>query len=210
MNDSFFNADNWLWKPFGRIADFLLLSGIWLLCCIPIVTAGAACTALYDCAAHCMVGGETGMFSRFFRTFRRELLLGTGSFALWAGILGGGFLLLRQFTGSAAGTDGNVMAAYAMAFGLALLFDVGAWVFPLLSRFTFGFGGLQATAVKMAFAFLPRTVLLAAVNIGAGWLCLRFLLPVMIVPGMAAYFSALILEPVFSKYEAGGSGDNNE
>ncbi|MBR7178932.1 MAG: DUF624 domain-containing protein [Oscillospiraceae bacterium] len=210
MNDSFFNADNWLWKPFGRIADFLLLSGIWLLCSVPIVTAGAACTALYDCAAHCMVGGETGMFSRFFRTFRRELLLGTGSFALWAGILGGGFLLLRQFTGSAAGTDGNVMAAYAMAFGLALLFGVGAWVFPLLSRFTFGFGGLQATAVKMAFAFLPRTVLLVAVNIGAGWLCLRFLLPVMIVPGMAAYFSALILEPVFSKYEAGGSGDNNE
>lgn len=210
MNDTFFNADNWLWKPFGRIADFLLLSGIWLLCSVPIVTAGAACTALYDCAAHCMVGGETGMFSRFFRTFRRELLLGTGSFALWAGILGGGFLLLRQFAGSAAGTDGNVVAAYAMAFGLALLFGVGAWVFPLLSRFTFGFGGLQATAVKMAFAFLPRTVLLAAVNIGAGWLCLRFLLPVMIVPGMAAYFSALILEPVFSKYEAGGSGDNNE
>lgn len=209
MNDSFFNADNWLWKPFGRIADFLLLSGIWLLCSVPIVTAGAACTALYDSAAHCVVGGETGMFSRFFRTFRRELLLGTGSFALWAGILGCGFLLLQQFTGSAASTDGNVMAAYAMAFGLALLTGIGTWVFPLLSRFTFSFGGLQTTAVKMAFAYLPRTVLLAAVNIGAGWLCLRFLLPVMVVPGIAAYFSALILEPVFNQYETGDPGENN-
>ena len=102
------------------------------------------------------------------------------------------------------------MAAYAMAFGLALLFGIVTWVFPLLSRFTFSFAGLHATAVKMAFGFLPRTVLLAAVNLTAGWLCLRFLLPAMIMPGMGAYFSALILEPVFSKYEAGGSGDNNE
>lgn len=210
MRNSFFNSENWLWKPFGKIADHLILSALWLLCSVPIVTAGAASTALYDCAAHCTLGGEPGMLSRFFRTFRRELLPGTGSLALWGGILGGGFLLLRKFTGSAAGTDGNVMAAYAMAFGLALLFGIVTWVFPLLSRFTFSFAGLQATAVKMAFGFLPRTVLLAAVNLTAGWLCLRFLLPAMIMPGLGAYFSALILEPVFSKYEAGGSGDNNE
>ena len=69
MSNSFFNPENWLWKPFGKIADHLILSALWLLCSVPIVTAGAASTALYDCAAHCTLGGEPGMLSRFFRTF---------------------------------------------------------------------------------------------------------------------------------------------
>ena len=210
MGNTFFSSENWLWKPFGKIADYLILSGLWLLCSIPIVTAGAATTALYDCAARCVAGGEQQMFSRFVRTFRRELKLGTLSLALWGLILGGGVMLLRAFTGSAAGTNANVMAAYAMAFGLALVFGIAAWVFPLLSRFTFGFGSLQAMAVKMALAYLPRTVLLAAVNLAGVWLCLRFLLPVMIVPGLAAYFIAVILVPVFHKYESGDADENDE
>ncbi len=209
MKNSLFNPENWIWTPFGRVADFLILSGLWLLCSVPVVTAGAACTALYDCAAHCMIGGEREMLSRFFRTFRRELKQGSLSFLLWAFFGATAVLLLQQFTGSVSGTDGNVVAAYGFAFLLALLVGVAAWVFPLLSRFTFSFSGLQGTAVKMAMAYLPRTVLLAAVNIGAGWLCLRFLMPVMIVPGIAALLCALIVEPVFKKYEAGETGENN-
>ena len=209
MKNSLFNPENWIWTPFGRVADFLILSGLWLLCSVPVVTAGAACTALYDCAAHCMIGGEREMLSRFFRTFRRELKQGSLSFLLWAFFGATAVLLLQQFTGSVSGTDGNVVAAYGFAFLLALLVGVAAWVFPLLSRFTFSFSGLQGTAVKMAMAYLPRTVLLAAVNIGAGWLCLRFLMPVMIVPGIAALLCAFIVEPVFKKYETGQTGENN-
>lgn len=208
MSNTFFNSENWLWQPFGRIADFLILSCMWLLCCIPVVTAGAACTALYDCTAHCVIGGETAMFSRFFRTFRRELMLGGLSFALWAAILGGAVVLVRLFTGSAAGTDINLVIAYACVVLLCMLTGVAAWVFPLLSRFTFSFGGLQTTAVKMAIAYLPRTAVLALVNLAAGWLCLRLLMPVMILPGLAAYLSALIMEPVFEKYETGEAGEN--
>ena len=209
MKNSLFNPENWIWTPFGWVADFLILSCLWLLCSIPVVTAGAAFAALYDCTARCMIGGEREMFSRFFRTFRRELKQGSLSFVLWAVILGGAAALVRGFTGSAAGTDGNLMIAYACVICLGMLTGIGAWVFPLLSRFTFSFGSLQAAALKMAVGYLPRTVLLAAVNIGAGWLCLRYLMPVMIVPGIAAFCSAAILEPVFKKYETADSGENN-
>ena len=175
MKNRFFSADNWLWSPFGWVADFLILSGLWVLCCMPVVTAGAACTALYDCAAHCMLGGELTMFSRFFRTFRRELKLGSLSFLLWGAVLAAAVMLIRAFTGSAEASDGNLMLAYGFVFLLAVLVGIAAWVFPLLSRFTFGFGGLQATAVKMAVAYLPRTAGLAIVNLAAGWVCLKFL-----------------------------------
>ena len=210
MKNSLFDPENWIWKPFGRLADFLILSGLWLLCCVPVVTAGAACAALYDCAARCMIGEEREMLSRFFRTFRRELKLGSLSFILWGLILGIALTAIRTFTASAAGTDSNLILAYASVILLALLTGIAAWVFPLLSRFTFRFADLQRTAIKLAIAFLPRTAMLAAVNIAAGWLCMRFLLPVMVVPGIAALLSAAVLEPVFTKYETGTAGVNNE
>ena len=42
----FFNPDNWLWRGFGRLADFFILSILWLVCSIPVVTIGAASIAL--------------------------------------------------------------------------------------------------------------------------------------------------------------------
>lgn len=208
MKNSLFNAENWLWQPFGKVADFLLLSGLWLLCSIPVVTAGAAFAALYDCCARCVKGSKPDMFSRFFRTFRRELGLGSFSFLLWAAILGGGLLLIRTFTGNVAGSDRNVILAYAMIALLAMLTGVAGWVFPLLSRFTFRFGGLQAMALRLAMAHLPRTILLIAVVFAGGWLCLRLLFPIMVVPGIAGLLAAYILEPVFQKYETGDAGEN--
>ena len=208
MKNSLFNAESWLWQPFGKVADFLLLSGLWLVCSIPVVTAGAAFAALYDCCARCLKGSEQDMFSRFFRTFRRELGLGSLSFLLWAAILGGGLLFIRTFTGNAAGSDQNVVLAYAMIALLATLTGIACWVFPLLSRFTFRFAALQATALRLALAHLPRTILLIAVVFCGGWLCLRLLFPVMVVPGIAGLFAAYILEPVFQKYETGDAGEN--
>ena len=209
MSNSLFNPESWLWQPFGKIADYLILSALWLLCSIPIVTMGAASAAVYDCCARCVRGGERHMLSRFFRTFRRELVQGGLSLLLWGAILGGGFWLVRRFTGAAAATPANVALSYAMAVLLALLVGIFAWVLPLLSRFTFRFPDLQTTALRLSMAHLPRTLALAVVTVALGWLCLRFILPLMIVPGILGILSAQILEPVFETYETGNAGEDN-
>ena len=111
MKSNLFDPESWLWKPFGRIADFILLSALWLLCSLPLVTAGPAFCAMYDCCARCVLGKEGGMTARFFRTFRRELGLGIGSLLLWGAVLGLGLGILRTFTSNATGTDANVILA---------------------------------------------------------------------------------------------------
>lgn len=208
MKNSLFNAENWIWQPFGLVADFLILSCLWLIFSIPMVTVGAASAAMYDCCARCIKDGDRALFSRFFRTFRRELLKSIPSTFLWAAILGLLFFLIRSFTGSAAGTDINLVLAYAMVVFLAVAVGTASWVFPLLSRFTFDFASLNMTAIRLALAHLPRTMALGAVNIAAGWLCLRLLMPVMVAPGIAALLSAYLLEPVFKPYETGDTGEN--
>ncbi len=208
MKNSLFNSENWIWQPFGLVADFLILSCLWLIFSIPMVTVGAASAAMYDCCARCIKDGDRALFSRFFRTFRRELLKSIPSTLLWAAILGLLFFLIRSFTGSAAGTDINLVLAYAMVVFLAVAVGTASWVFPLLSRFTFDFASLNMTAIRLALAHLPRTMALGAVNIAAGWLCLRLLIPVMVAPGIAALLSAYLLEPVFKPYETGDAGEN--
>ena len=208
MKNSLFNSENWIWQPFGLVADFLILSCLWLIFSIPMVTVGAASAAMYDCCARCIKDGDRALFSRFFRTFRRELLKSIPSTLLWAAILGLLFFLIRSFTGSAAGTDINLVLAYAMVVFLAVAVGIASWVFPLLSRFTFDFASLNMTAIRLALAHLPRTMALGAVNIAAGWLCLRLLMPAMVAPGIAALLSAYLLEPVFKPYETGDAGEN--
>lgn len=208
MKNSLFNSENWIWQPFGLVADFLILSCLWLIFSIPMVTVGAASAAMYDCCARCIKDGDRALFSRFFRTFRRELLKSIPSTLLWAAILGLLFFLIRSFTGSATGTDINLVLAYTMVVFLAVAVGIASWVFPLLSRFTFDFASLNMTAIRLALAHLPRTMALGAVNIAAGWLCLRLLMPVMVAPGIAALLSAYLLEPVFKPYETGDAGEN--
>ena len=210
MKHNLFNSESFVWQPFGWVADFLILSCLWTICSIPVLTAGAATAAMYDCCARCLKEGERELFSRYFRTFRRELRGSIPSTLLWTAVLGGLYFLVRSFTASAEGTNVNLMIAYSMVIFLALVVGFASWVFPLLSRFTFGFASLNLTALRLAMAHLPRTIALAAVNIAAIWVCLRFLMPVMIVPGFAGLLSAYILEPVFKPYETGSTGEISE
>ena len=201
MKNSLFDPENWLWQPFGKVADFLFLSALWIVTSIPLVTIGSSFTALYDCSAHCVKNGDKGMLSRYFRTFRRELLPSTLSFLLWVVIIGGVFSFIRNFTATANSTTFNLILAYAALFLLVFVIGIAFWVFPLLSRFTFSFADLNLTAFRLAIAHFPRTIALGACTFAIAWICLRLWIPLMIAPGIYGLLSTYILEPVFKKYE---------
>lgn len=201
MKNSLFNPENWLWQPFGKVADFLFLSALWILTSLPLFTIGASLTALYDCSAHCVKNGDGGMLSRYFRTFKRELLTGGLSFLLWAVIIGGIILLINRFTSTAAPTTLNLVLAYASFFLLVLVVGIAAWVFPLLSRFTFGIADLNLTAFRLAITQLPRTIVLGVCTSLIVWICLRFWIPLFVAPGIYGLLVAYILEPVFREYD---------
>ena len=42
---SLFNPQNAFWSVFGKIADVLALSLLWVICSLPVVTMGAATAA---------------------------------------------------------------------------------------------------------------------------------------------------------------------
>ena len=199
----FFSSDNEYLTPLGYVADAVLLSGLWFLCSIPVVTAGAATTALYDTTARCVRGHDKDTFGRFFRTFRREFLPSMLTSILWGLLLWGGLALVRAYGNSVEVSRTATLITVAMLFVLSVAVGIFCWTLPLLSRFTFSFGALQVTAVRLALGHILRTVALGVITVVCGWVCVRWVFPVMVVPEIMMVLWTLLLEPVFRSYMPG-------
>lgn len=196
----FFNPDNWLWRGFGRIADFFLLSCCFFLCCIPVVTIPAACIALYDATARCVLGNEGSTYSRFFRTWKAELKRSVGIALLWlaiASVLGIGYQILYQ---QAQADPDQVMLALVYYFSLAIPVAVFCWLLAVESRFVYGFGQLHKMAFYFTFTHLPTTVCITVLALITYELCVRTVFLVMVLPGICAYIQSIFIERVFLKY----------
>lgn len=200
MARRFFEPESLVWKPFGYLGELVMMSLLWGLCAIPLVTIGPASAALYDCAVHCLRRKEGDLFSRFFRTFKAELKTGLLSTLQWMLLLA---LPLALHYG-AVGSLGSVVFNALEVLSLLLLFFLTAilcWVFPTLSRFTFGFASLNRTAVRLALGNILRSVALVLINGLSVLLVLLFAAPVLFAPGLAALLSSFLIEPVFRNYE---------
>ncbi len=195
-----FNPDAFFWRWCSRILDVMVLSILWFFCSIPLVTAGAASTALYDAAVHGIRRDEPGAYARFFRTFRRELKTATLATLLWgaaaAVLLWGGSMI-----GTAVQAPGPVLAlAVVFAALLFLVLGAASWMFPLLSRFEFSLRALNRTAGQFFIVHLPSSLLLALLLAGSVWTCWRFLFPICFVPCTEALAASLLIERAFSKH----------
>ena len=86
-----------------------------------------------------------------------------------------------------------------------MLLPIGCacWVFPILSRFTYGFKDLNMTALRLAIAYLPQTVVLVLSTIEMVQLCVNFIFPSFFLPACLMLLWSLFTEPVFTKLGGG-------
>lgn len=195
----FFNPNNFLWRGFGRVADFFGLSICWMLCCIPVLTVVPACVALYDATAHTLViADDPHCYRRFFRTFRSELKRGILLSLLWLGIA----VLLAfgyQLVGQLVPTEMQAFASVIFLAFTAIPVCILGWLIPIQSRFVYSFGQLHSTALAFVITQLPTTVAILAI-LTAGLLA-HFYLPflVMFLPAVMVWGQGWFIERVFRK-----------
>ena len=200
MGRKLFHSESLLWKPFGFLGELVMLSLLWAVCSIPLVTVGPATAALYDAVVHNMRRKENDLFSRFFHTFRAELKTGLLSTLLWAALIGLP-LFLHPRVLAAAGAGATRPLDIALVLLLFFLSAILCWVFPTLSRFTFGFVGLNRTAAQLALGNILRSVVLVALTalgVALSWL---FVAPVFFMPALVTLLASYLIEPVFRRYE---------
>lgn len=205
MGRRIFDPESLLWKPLGYVGELVMLSLLWGVCSVPIVTLGPATAALYDCTVRNVRQGEEELFTRFFRTFRRELKTGLLSTLLWALLLllppGAYRLLGSALTGTSAWRALAIGTLVLLFFLIAVL----VWVFPTLSRFTFGVKGLNVTALRLALGNILRSAVCAVVTVLGFLACYFFTSPLIFVPGLVSLIWSFLMEPVFRRYTDAGA-----
>lgn len=196
----FFNPDNFYWKCFDKLADVLGLSLLWFLLSLPVVTAGAATTALYDSAARCVRGGEPGVYIRFFRTFKSSFKLST----LCELVFGGALALLvvgHRIVAALSRENPSLLVLAAVYYVLcACVMGYLCWLFPLLSRYEYTFKGLCLTAVQLWFVHFPSTLIMAVLLEICVEITAQLLFPVCFLPACLALLDTIFIERAFKKH----------
>lgn len=203
MFRSFFNPESPFFRFTGRVLDIVVLSVLWLVCSLPIVTIGPASAALYYSCAKCLRHQEPGPYRNFLSAFRQNLKTGIGATVvclLLAVLLDAGYLFLVM----AAGAGGSVWGVVRIMYLVLLVIPVSmvSCAFPLLSRFTYTVGSLLSNSLRLTFRHLPRTVAAGALMVTAVILTVLFWYygVMLLTPALCALLSTFLLEPVFRKY----------
>lgn len=157
-----FDLNSPLMRQLSKLSDLIVLNFLAILCSLPIVTIGAASSALYYAVGR-MIREEGTAVKDFWKAFKENLKPGI---LLWLIFLGLGAVLVIAvlFYGS------NQVPARQLCFALSCLMLIIwafclSWVFPLLSRFSNTIGGFLRNAATCAVGFLPRTLLMTVINI---------------------------------------------
>ena len=195
---SVFSQDGILWRVLNCLTDVFVLSLLFLLCCIPLVTAGASLTALYDSAVRCIRYKESGPYRRFFATFREELKNGIFMTLLWGAAIGAVFFG-RGVLKTVDNGESAVYIAYACWYAAGIIpMGIACWVFPVMSRFSQSFGRSCAAAFKLCLGRLPRTVVLILLASETISLCIKLPFLAAFLPAAVMLLASLFIEPVFA------------
>lgn len=205
------NIDSPFYRTMGRIGDLVLANVLWLVCCLPILTAGASTLGLFTVVNKMAAKEDYTVRTDFFKAFKRDFKQST---ALWLVLLLAGFAALTGLrTATAQDTAGNGILAAASFLLLVLAGCCGSWGFALLARFTYpGVLPVLADSGRMTLANLLPTVgnlaflawfpLLA--KAAPAWFV--YLLPLWLLIGGAgsALGMASLMRPAFAQLEKAG------
>jgi len=199
MFRNLFNPDSGLMITLSQITDAIFLSLFFLLGCILLVTVGSSAAALYDAGFRAFRKGEKHSWSRFFQSFRRNLVPGILPSLVYLAVLfvtvKGGVALWNYV---AAGGSW-VLLSLGLVLGAAIV-GILSVLFPMLSRFENSTGALLKNTLFLSLANLPKTLVLGIINGGSLILCAQFIVPVFLLPALSVLLSSFFLEPMFKPY----------
>lgn len=130
---SIFSQDSLLSRVLNRIGDLMVLNIITLICCIPVVTIGAALTSMYQLTLKMVRNEEGPIISSYFKALKENWKQAS---ILWA--IGGGVSLFLLFDIYILGKlSGTFIFGYRVALFVLLLFVIMFTVFTFvtLARF---------------------------------------------------------------------------
>lgn len=202
-----FSVEGKLYEGLSKLGDLVILNILYVVCCLPIITIGAATTALYAVTKK-MAGGREGYIVKtFFVQFKDNFKQST---IMWIIILAAGIILSTDLyiVGYISNeTFKNLFRGFIIMAIIIVLF-IFIYAMALQSTFENTIKNTLKNALMMSIGHLPWTILMTIISASpllvALWLrrlnITEMTLMFIIWFAMIAYINSFILNHIFKRY----------
>lgn len=179
-----FRYDNPFIVMMVRIANMMIVSFYWAVCCLGVVTVLPACAALYYTVSKVVFGNGNGVTREFFKSFKGALKPGLLLSVIVIPV--GGLVAFGVYTGLQiwdAGIFGTVYMAAGVLIGVTCLTAI-LFIPPALSRFEGSAGIILRLALYFSGKNMLRSIWYALLLGAAIWAVEFFPLLLLVVPAL--------------------------
>lgn len=199
--------DSKFYKWGTLLADLIILTVLWLICSLPIITMGASTTALYYVTTRQLSNREGYVSRDFFRSFRKNFIQAT----LTEIILG--IITIALVFNIITIDRSTAFGAFMYPVQFIILYEVTIvtiYIYPILSRFEFRTPQLFKTAFFMANRHLLTTFTCLMLFVAAIAIMLKYYILIFVCAGFYAILTSLMFMYLFRKYIPDMDKDNFE
>lgn len=201
---NFLRMDGPVMNFLRMVTNYIILQLIFVICCIPVITIGAAISAKYHVAMKLIKDEETGIVGPFFKAFAKNFKEAT---PVWLGQLVILFLIYLDWGWMIDQGLSNVAIPYLVAIIVitCVAIFITMVIFPMISRFEMTKGKLYKGAITFTFMNFFKLLLILLLNVASVFACIWYIqwLPVIVVVTSLAvtYFMASMFNKEFDKVE---------
>ena len=160
MKEQFNLNSPWV-QRFAMLTNLVMLNILWLVCCIPIFTAGAATAAMYHTVFQYQSKEDDEVLRHFFRAFRANFKQATLLLLPLLAVLA---LLVFDMVYLVANGKGIAALFLLIVLGFFVM-GIMVHLFPLIARFNMDAKALLRTAFSLVMLHLPATLTVIALTL---------------------------------------------
>ena len=198
----FFSYESKFSQLLLKICYSCYLNLLWFVCSLPVVTIGAATTALYYTSLKVIRGEESSLTQQFFHSFRENFKQATVLWLIMAGIelflAGDGYILyhLRLSSSGALAVLWTVILAIVIAAAIVWVIEL-LFLFPLIASVSNDNRSMLKNAFLIGTHYLFATILVFAVHFAVFFVVVAWFTPLIILgEGLCAMISAWLLNNI--------------
>ena len=197
-----FDYDSGFMQFITLLSRLTLLNILWTVCCIPVVTAGAATAAQYY-SAQKLFEGDTHIFGNF-RAGMRLYWRKSTIIWLFTALLSSAFLIGFYILTTAV-VPGQTILTSISALAFVTMLMILLWVYPVMIHFTGNLREIFFNAFVFTFMYAPITLIAAALYGLFAFLAFRYaiVLGLYLIFGQSliVYAILVLFGKVFQKYK---------
>jgi uncharacterized membrane protein YesL len=200
MKRSFDQIQNsWLYRLSKVIGDVVIISALFLLFCLPIVTIGASVTALYYSVYRKYTKKSEEISKDFMRALKENLKSGIIVhliYLIYSGIVGFNIYFAINGLNGVKLPDWYLVVSFIPV--LPIIFTL-PFVYPLMARFSNGIKGTITNSYTLCMINFPKFLLIWLIVIAALAVSVCFPPAALVTPVGAMYLTQMITEKAIAK-----------